>query len=120
MNSIIQKQERYNRRSAYEILIMRSWKGQWTKGNDPSVSTYEALQNSLEGLNFTGKSTGGIFWALKADMIAALNRLSNLVRSNDKKIILADLSCFVSEAVFIEQIDEIVETALGATQELVR
>lgn len=120
MEEIRQKQERNNNRAAYEILIMRSWKRQQIERIDPSVTCYEELQNSVDGLNFSGRSEGRLFTIVRESMMDALFRLIDAVKCQETKTVLEDLAVLTNEAVFIEQIDEIVWKALSATQSLVK
>ena len=113
-------QERNCRKSAYEILLMRSWKNEEQREIDPSTMGYEHLLNSFEGINFTNESTGQIFNALKKHICAACARLKKRVRDDAFKHELEELINETEKAQDLSEVDDIVEKALNATQALVR
>lgn len=113
-------QERNCRKSAYEILLMRSWKNQDQKRNDPSTKEYEHILNSLEGINFTNESSGQIFIGLKKHLYNAFDRLIETVKSDVSIQELGALIIETQKAQELSEIDVIVEKALKASQSLVR
>lgn len=119
MNSPKEKQEQYRKKGLYEILQMRSWKDQELKRIDKSVTSYGTLQDAINGSSLTIKSPEKALEVVRGYLRSGLVRLTKSSTTTQKQQ-LQKLILQVDQICDIEDVDNLVEEALNASQEQVK